>query len=71
MLSLEFCPESGGEVTALVGTFESFVIDGDYKRLLLVVKLLLLLFLLYAVLRGVVSGVEANAADLTKGVRRC
>lgn len=70
--SLEFCVESGGEMTAPDGICESSVTGGgDCLMLLLAGKLLVSLFSLSAVPGGVGSREGSNDAVLTEPVRRC
>jgi hypothetical protein len=70
--SLEFCAESGGEITAPAGICVSSVTGGgDCRRLPVAVRLFVSSFSLSAVPGGVGSSEGANAAVLTEGVRRC
>jgi hypothetical protein len=70
--SLEFCVESGGEMTAPAGIFASSVTGGgDCLRLPLEVRLLLSLFSLSAVPGGVGSCEGWKWVVFTEVVRRC
>lgn len=69
--SLEFCAESGGDMTAPAGICVSSVTGGgDCRRLPLAVRLFLSSFSLSAVPGGVGSSEGGSAAVLTEGVRR-